>query len=450
MIVAIGAFDGYHLGHRLLLAEARRIAEENKTAWGVVTFSPHPSSYFDPQQKLLFTEPEKSAVAKFLGVPRIITIRFDDALCKMPPLEFLHALDELVGLTGIVVGDDFRFGAGAVGDSAAVRSFCVKKGISFSVVNPLEYNKTRGTGRKLSTSVLRKWAEQGDMANLRRFLGFPFPISGRVIHGEARGATLGYPTANISVPDSKILPVPGVFAGSVFISGEWKACAVFVGKPPTFGAGNERGLEAFILNFGGDLYGKNIVIFLEEYLRQPKKYDNTFELVKGITQSVRDTEDIFKRNHAESAYIYGELEKIFSSAPTNPNIVNLNDGSVELSKKSYISLDQSRVTEIFHPNFVENVNFSLAEATVRPGECTLKHTHTDSTEIYYGLEGAGFMSVFNGEKEEKTVFTAGSSVLIRPNTPHCVRAVNDAGGTPLRFLCYCTPPYTHEQTKLLQ
>lgn len=456
MIVAIGSFDGYHIGHRLLLTEARSLAEKVGTTWGVVTFSPYPGCFFNSKQKKLFTEREKTAISKFLGVPKVITIRFDEALCKMTYLEFLSRLQSDFGVNGIVVGDDFKMGAGAAGNLASIAAFCSEHHMECVAVKSAEYNRATMGGRKLSATLLRSWCEAGDIAKVRRFLGFPLPISGTVIHGEGRGNTLGYPTANISVAEDKVLPESGIFAASTFLDGKWRSGAVFIGGSPTFGSVEQHNVEVHISDFWGDLYNRNITIFLEDHLRQPKKYDNNFDLVKSITQSVRDSEDIFKKNYMNSKFIYDELERAFSGH-LELNIINLNESAqpVEIDesyKKSYITLDKSRITEIFHPNFIKNLNCSLAEAIVRPGECTEKHIHKDSTEIYYGLEGSGFFYIYDmkNDNPEKTFFTAGTAVLIKSGTKHYICANNDSGGIPLRFLCFCTPPYTHEQTKLIE
>lgn len=446
MIAVIGEFDGFHVGHKKLLLRAADLAAKHNVTWGIITFSPYPSRFFDSDKKILFTEKAKAVVANFLGIPKMITLRFDGALRDMECSEFLEKLRTELGVTGIVIGEDFKFGKNGTGNAEIIKRFCPKFGMA-CLVAPTE--TIAGTNKKLSSSSLRIWCAEGELDKLKKYLGFPYPVRGHVVRGDGRGSQLGYPTANISAPEEKLLPGDGAYAVSVLVNDEWKPGAAFIGTSPTFGTGTKRSLEVHVIGFSGNLYDKEILVFFEEFLRAPQKFERAFELVKSISTAVRSSTEIFQKNYSESREMYEKFAKIFSDIK-GVQIINLSETKSAPDtgdyKTKYITRDTSNIKEIFHPDFTENLNCSLAEAVVRPGMSTQRHIHSDSTEIYYGISGSGYIYI---EGEDKAVLTAGSAFLIRAGVPHYVTANDDGSGQPLTFLCFCTPPYTHEQTKLL-
>ncbi|MCL1941053.1 MAG: hypothetical protein FWG09_03850, partial [Synergistaceae bacterium] len=254
MIAAIGTFDGFHAGHRVLLEETGRLAHRNKTNWGVVTFSPHPDVYFGNVSKLLFSEYEKNAAAKFLKVPEVIKLPFGE-ICGMGPEDFLAMLAKEYSISGIAVGVDFKFGAGARGDAALIKEFCADNALPCSVIETVNYPEGPEAGKKISARVLREWLKSGNADMLRGALKFPCPLSGIVVRGDGRGTKLGFPTVNISEDAEKMLPADGVYAVSVLAGGVWRAGAMFAGLPPTFKDAGEARVEVHISEFSGDLYG---------------------------------------------------------------------------------------------------------------------------------------------------------------------------------------------------
>lgn len=314
MIVVLGAFDGFHRGHALLFERARELTLLHSAAnasedWAVVTFSPHPDSVvLGDSVRSLFSEEERDILARFLNVPDVLKIPFDDALALMSPDEFIALLESLLPVTGIVVGDDFRFGRNREGDAAFLRETARRKGWFFEIVDSLVVN-----GAKVGSSSIKKLVSTGDVVGAKTLLGYPFFFRGRVVPGDGRGRTLGFPTANIRYPEKKIIPERGVYAASVLIGSEWRRGALNIGYNPTFlePSGAPR-FETYVLDMQESLYGKTLTVFLESYLRPEMKFDTTGGLLRRMEQDVQDVRSWFERTRTLSADVYRLLSKAFS------------------------------------------------------------------------------------------------------------------------------------------
>ena len=307
MIAVIGAFDGFHTGHRLLLEEAGKIARSNNIKWAVVTFSPHPDIYFDRRKKLLFSEYEKSAEARFLKIPEIIELPLDQ-IHNMRPEDFLEMLIKKYSISGIVVGRDFRFGHGICGDVFLIRNFCAENGLFCSIIETVKYSDGPEIGNKISTCILREWFLQGKVGGLRGALKFPCPLSGIVVHGKRRGTRLGFPTVNILTSEEKMLPANGVYAVSVLTEAlGWSAGALFSGVPPMFEDVGEARIEVHIVDFDGNLYGKRVTVFFEEFLRPPMRFKDESELTRDIKHCVEKSVQVFNEKHSLNEELYSEL-----------------------------------------------------------------------------------------------------------------------------------------------
>jgi riboflavin kinase/FMN adenylyltransferase len=311
MIAVIGAFDGFHAGHRSLLEEADKLARQNKTDWALFTFSPHPDVYFDRNKKLLFSEYEKCAEAKYLKIPQLINLPFEK-ICNMNSEDFLKMLLMKYMISGIVVGEDFRFGRGAGGDSSSIRDFCMDNRLLYSTVEVVKYIEGPEAGNKISACILREWFGDGKVDILRGALKFPCPISGIVVHGEKRGTRIGFPTINILTTAEKMLPAEGVYAASVLTDIGWRAGALFVGTPPMFKDVGEVRVEVHISDFSGDLYDKRVTVFLEEYIRPPMIFNSESDLARDIEICVVKTVEVFCKNHSIDNDLYRGLMDAFS------------------------------------------------------------------------------------------------------------------------------------------
>jgi len=265
--VAVGEFDGVHLGHRQVIAGSDT----------VLTFEPHPRTVLTPELRLpRLTCPEAKArrIAE-LGVEELVIVHFDRAFSMVSAERFIDSiLVERLGATHVSVGSDFRFGHGARGDAALLAS---DSRFTTRVVDLV-----RRDGQRVSSTHIRRLLAVGDVESAAGLLGAPFTLCGEIVHGEQRGRTLGFPTANI-VPDPTFAcPAPGVYAGRV---GEHPA-AISVGFRPTFGQGLALLVESYLLDFVGDLYGQRLTVEFHHRLRGEERYDSVDELVEQMHADV--------------------------------------------------------------------------------------------------------------------------------------------------------------------
>jgi riboflavin kinase / FMN adenylyltransferase len=271
--VAVGTFDGVHLGHR-------RVIDGSDT---VLTFDPHPVSVVAPQHtpKLLTTLPEKAELIATLGVQELVVIPFDSAFAARGAREFVDEV--LVGALDarqVSVGENFRFGHKAQGDArllAADRRFA-------TVVHPL----LEVDGEIVSSSHIRGLLLAGEVTQAARLLGAPFSLRGEVVRGDERGRELGFPTANL-IPD-EVLACPGHGVYAALADG--RAAAVSIGVRPTFKTGRGELIEAFLLDFDGDLYGRSLRLQFLARLRGERRFDTPGALVEQMHRDVERTREI--------------------------------------------------------------------------------------------------------------------------------------------------------------
>lgn len=275
----MGNFDGVHLGHRSVLDLARGAAP-----LGVVTFEPHPREYFAPGVpfRLMNAESRANRLAK-LGVQHLYELPFDAALAGLTPEEFVRdVLAHGLGITHVVVGADFCFGKGRTGKAADLQALGVEHGFRTTIASLI-----KSDGVEISSTAIRRALSDGRPRDAKAMLGHWHRIEGEVIHGEARGRELGYPTANMSVAGLH-LPAFGVYAVRADVltgpnAGSYMGAAS-LGVRPMFGV-NTPNLETFLLDFNGDLYGQHISIGFVDYLRPESKFDGLPAL---ITQMAAD------------------------------------------------------------------------------------------------------------------------------------------------------------------
>jgi riboflavin kinase / FMN adenylyltransferase len=268
--VAVGEFDGVHLGHREVIAG-------NDT---VLTFEPHPLAVVRPEAapKLLTSLDAKAELIASLGVQELVLIPFDERFAAQTPREFIdHILVERLQATHVSVGENFRFGHGAAGDTDMLGA---DPRFETRVVRLVEVD-----GEVVSSSHIRALVSAGDVEHAARFLGSPFQLRGEVVTGDRRGRELGFPTANI-VPDEELVcPGHGVYAARA----DGRCAAVSVGVRPTFGTGRGVLVEAFVLDFEGDLYGHVLRVDLLARLRGERRFDTVEALIAQMRLDVEDT-----------------------------------------------------------------------------------------------------------------------------------------------------------------
>jgi riboflavin kinase/FMN adenylyltransferase len=268
--IAIGEFDGVHLGHRQVIAG-------NDT---VLTFEPHPLQVVRPEAapKLLTSLEAKTELIAELGVQELVVIPFDERFAHQSPQEFLdHVLVERLGATHVSVGENFRFGRGAAGDTELLA-----RDPRFSTeVAPL----VELEGEVVSSSRIRALVLAGEVEHAAKLLGAPFSMRGEVVGGDRRGRTLGFPTANIVPDETLVTPGHAVYAALA----DGVPAAVNVGVRPTFGTGRAVLVEAYLLDTDADLYGRRLKLDFVARLRGERRFDDVAALVAQMHEDVRRT-----------------------------------------------------------------------------------------------------------------------------------------------------------------
>jgi riboflavin kinase/FMN adenylyltransferase len=264
--VAIGVFDGVHMGHRAVIGAA--VDSDRRST--VLTFDPHPRVVLGYGVQLLASLERRIELIEDCGVDEVLVAEFTPDLSRLTPSEFAQAVLEPVGAETIHVGADFRFGHGRGGDVEVLRSL----GYPVSAVDVVP---------GVSSSEIRASIGEGDVARAAGMLGRPFEVAGDVVVGDRRGGTLGFPTANLAVDPTLLVPAYGIYAGQV----GGKRVAMSVGVNPHYG-GTERRIEAHLIDFNGDLYGQYLTVEVWQRLRGERAFENENALVQQIDRDVAD------------------------------------------------------------------------------------------------------------------------------------------------------------------
>lgn len=286
-VCAIGAFDGVHVGHRALLARARAEADARGDELVVVTFSPDPSVVLcpeHPQKLLLSDEARLRALRSVEGVDRVVALDFTAELAALPYDRFVReTLGALVDLDAIVVGSDFRLGAGGAGTVEALAELGRADG--FGVVGMALLDEG---GAPVTATRIRGLLGAGRVEAAAGLLGRCHVVPGEVEHGRGEGTGFGFPTANVRVPAELCLPAEGVYAGYVIRDDTAWPAAINVGKPRSFSPGEEGApfLEATLLGFEGDLYGARVEVAFARWLREPRSFSSVGELERVVLGNV--------------------------------------------------------------------------------------------------------------------------------------------------------------------
>jgi riboflavin kinase/FMN adenylyltransferase len=262
--VALGTFDGVHLGHRQVIETALSAGPEPT----VVTFDPHPRTALGNRVELLTSLERRLELLEGLGMEATLVVEFTLDLARLEPEEFAEEVLRPIGAEVVVAGEDFRFGRGRTGDMELLS----RLGFETEPVPILN---------GVSSSRIRELVAEGDVEGAARLLGRPVAVEGTVVTGDARGGTLGFPTANLDVRPELLVPANGIYAGA---AGEHRA-AVSIGTNPHYG-GRERRVEAHLLDFSGELYGRQLVVELWQRLRDEQAFDTEDDLIAQIGRDV--------------------------------------------------------------------------------------------------------------------------------------------------------------------
>jgi riboflavin kinase/FMN adenylyltransferase len=291
-VLTLGVFDGLHLGHQLIMKTIVERARATGAVPTVITFDPHPRALLHPESAppLLQTFDQKIEALGVLGIEQTIVIRFDQNFAQIRAEDFLRTvIADRLHAKEVYLGCGFAFGHGREGNIELLRT--VSKSLGFFAD---EVPELRLRGHRVSSSRIRELLQQGRVNMARRLLGRPYGVEGRVVHGAERGATLGFPTANLH-PQNRVIPRNGVYVTATLIDGQWRRSVTNIGIRPTFGAENESSVETFVMNWSGDLYGDVVRVRFLHRLREEKKFSSVAELKSQIDRDVARAQNYFDR-----------------------------------------------------------------------------------------------------------------------------------------------------------
>jgi len=289
-IYALGFFDGVHLGHQALLHACCTLAQQLSCGTAAITFDAHPKSLFSEDiPALLSTTRDRQLLLQSYGMQSVYILPTTPDVMSTSWQQFLEQLLHQ-GAAGFVCGDDFHFGFRGEGNSESVQSFCALHDLPCIVVPEQTLH-----GKRISSSLIRTLIESGEMESATRFLGHPHMLTGQVLHGQKLGRTLGVPTANLVIPAGITVPKFGVYACRAQIDGCSYPAVANVGTRPTV-SGSGITVEPWILDFRGDLYGKELRLEFHRFLRQEIKFSNLDDLKQQIHKDAEQARHYFQNN----------------------------------------------------------------------------------------------------------------------------------------------------------
>jgi len=281
-LVSLGKFDGMHKGHRKLI-ERLKSEKQSDQLTVVFTFDVPPKKIISGSStKCILTKTEKKYVHESLNIDVLIEYPFNSETASMSPEEFVkEILVDKLGVKKIVVGNDFKFGKNRSGDISVLIDLGRVYGFSVIALEKEKYGL-----KDISSTIIKKEIENGNIKKANEMLGYPFMVIGEVVYGARIGNTIGFPTINIIPSPEKILPIDGVYHTKVsFDNKEYKGITN-VGYKPTVTNEKIRGIETFIFDFSGDLYGKNVIVQFEKFIREEKKFSSLEALKNQIKKDI--------------------------------------------------------------------------------------------------------------------------------------------------------------------
>ena len=284
-VVTVGVFDGVHLGHQHLISSAVEEARRSDRLSIVATFRNHPRSVlstgFTPRY---ITGPEERVrLIEEVGADLVVPVTFDREMSELSARDFLELLMRRLRMRTLVVGPDFALGREREGDVDKLRSLNLEMGFSLSVVDLLENG-----GQPIRSTTVRQAVAEGAMPLVRSLLGRPFTLDGRIGRGAGRGREMGFPTANLEVAPDRAMPADGIYAAWALFGGRRHMAATSIGTRPTFEE-TDRTVEAFLLDFHGDLYGHDLRLEPVRRLRDEIRYESVEALKEQIAKDIEET-----------------------------------------------------------------------------------------------------------------------------------------------------------------
>jgi len=282
--LALGVFDGIHLGHQALIGRAVEHAKKERGLSGVVTFEPHPIAVLAPERaprRLLASLAHKERILDELGVDLLIVVPFDREFAELEPEAFLAQLGKAPRLSYLTMGSDWRFGKGRRGDISLLQDFGRSEEIRVEPVDAVMM-----AGERISSTRIRQALRDGSLIAANEMLGRAYSVMGEVLKGKQLGRKIGFPTANL-IPDNEQLPSEGVWAVDCrWEGGDWHPAVANLGRRPTVESDLERVLEVHLLDWEGELYGQTLEVRFRHFLRSEKKFDDLEALKAQIVLDV--------------------------------------------------------------------------------------------------------------------------------------------------------------------
>lgn len=291
-VIALGFFDGVHLGHGALMQKVVQRAKELKATPSAFTFDPHPQSIIFNKPLCLLTSPEDRAdlMRRYYGIEDVIVTPFTPERMRQPWDSFVR--DMLYGELGaihLVAGHDYHFGYKGEGNRQRLTEICHTLGLGLDIIEKVEQD-----GITISSTYIRTLVAQGEIKRANAFLGHPYTLSDTVSHGKKLGSTLGFPTVNLKLKENVLPPALGVYATRVWLeNGDSHIAVTNVGKRPTIDDGEQLTVEGFILDFSGDLYGQKIRMEFYDFIRPEQKFPSLEALRDEIMRNAQQTRDFF-------------------------------------------------------------------------------------------------------------------------------------------------------------
>lgn len=290
VVLTIGSFDGLHLGHQRIIGEVVRAARDMGGTAALMSLRPHPREFFSPENapNILLADAKKEQLLAEAGIDVLYVLPFNAEVARMTPRAFVE--DIVVGACHarkIIVGHDFCFGKDAQGDYEFLQELGPEQGFDVRQVPQLVLY-----GERVSSTLIREYILQGELGQVERFLGRKYSMTGEIIHGRGMGAKLGFPTANIA-PHHSAVPAHGVYVAEAIVEGVRRQAAVNIGVAPTV-RNEDIVVEAFLLDFDGEIAGKTIEVVFHKRLRPEKKFASFAELTEAIDKDVKNVRDYFK------------------------------------------------------------------------------------------------------------------------------------------------------------
>lgn len=291
--IALGFFDGVHIGHGALLRRVTEAAERENAIPAALTFDPHPDSVIMGVEVPLINTPADRAdlMRRLYGIEEVMVARFDQRMMKMPWEEFVT--DYLIrerGVVHVVAGHDFHFGYKGEGNPERLRAKCAELGIGCEIVDKVERD-----GITVSSTYIRTLIAQGEMELANAFLGHPHILTDTVTHGKKLGSTLGFPTVNLRIPPGVLVPAHGVYVARVQLGdGESHMAVTNVGFRPTVDDDRRLTVEGYLLDYFGNLYGKSVRMEFHKYLREERRFPSLEALKAEISHNIDQTREYFR------------------------------------------------------------------------------------------------------------------------------------------------------------